>query len=379
MKCIRWKNGRVGWLAAAFALMIGAGGCDGSATSRAAVATPEVPAPRIVRQSDGTDALQLPPGGVPGMTIVPVQQVMLPGVLEANGQIAFDDRKVATIISRVNGRIEQLRVVQWDNVRAGAPIVELFSPDFMTAEAEYLQAKTTVRLSAATAIGGENLAQGMVTAAVRKLELLGMSDADIAAISAPSPNVWMRAPIGGTVTEAKATRGAQVNAGDVLFTVGTLDPIWVVADIYEDDLARVHEGQELEATTTAYPNEVFQGVISRISPDIDPQTHTLQIRCDIRNPGNRLKPQMLARVKILTRLGKALILPQQALIFDTNQYYVFVALGNGQFERRAVTTESWREEGYVRVLHGVSAGERVVAGESIQVSALWHEANGESF
>jgi Cu(I)/Ag(I) efflux system membrane fusion protein len=304
---------------------------------------------------------------------------MLPGVLEANGQIAFDERKVATIISRVNGRIEQLRVLQWDSVHAGAPIVELFSPDFMTAEAEYLQAKTTARLSAATALGGENLAAGMVTAARRKLELLGMSDGDIAAIAQPSPNVWMRAPIGGTITEAKATRGAQVNAGDVLFTVGTLDPIWVVADIYEDDLARVHEGQQLEATTTAYPDEVFQGVISRISPDIDPQTHTLQIRCDIRNPEHRLKPQMLARVKILTRPGEALILPQQALIFDTNQYYVFVALGDGKFERRAVTTESWREGGYVRVLHGVSAGERVVAGESIQVSSLWHQANGESY
>lgn len=366
-------------LVLALILTLGLGGCDGSASSRAAVATPEAPVPRLVRQTDGMQVLQLPSGGVPGMTIVPVQQVLLPGVLEANGQIAFDDRRIATIISRVNGRIEQLRVLQWDNVRAGAPIVELFSPDFMTAEAEFLQAKTTVRLSAAASIEGGNLAGALLSAARRKLELLGMSDADIAAITEPNPTVWMRAPIGGTITENKVTRGAQVNAGDVLFTVGTLDPIWVVADIYEDDLARVHEGRELEATTTAYPNDVFHGVVSRISPDIDPQTHTLQIRCDIRNPEHRLKPQMLARVRILTRAGEALILPQQALIFDTNQYYVFVALGDGRFERRAVTTESWREEGLVRVIRGVSADERVVARESIQVSALWHEANGESF
>ena len=95
----------------------------------------------------------------------------------------------------------------------------------------------------------------------------------------------MRAPIGGTVIENKATRGAAVNPGDVLYTLGTLDDVWITADIYEDDLARVHEGQELEAVTTAYPDEVFRGVISRISPDIDATTHTAQIRCDVAQSG----------------------------------------------------------------------------------------------
>jgi membrane fusion protein, copper/silver efflux system len=365
-------------VAASLAAAMLLAGCGGSAPSRAAVETPE-PIPRLVHQSAGVTVLELPGGQVPGMTLVEVRQAELPGVLETNGQVAFDDRRVSTIISRVSGRIEATRVSQWDYVRRGEPIVQLFSPDFMTAEAEYLQAQTTSRLSSTPQMAGNaSLAGAMLSAARRKLELLGMSDADIAALTQPSPMIWVRAPISGTVLDNKVVRGGAVNPGDVLYSLGTLNDVWITADIYEDDLARVHEGQQLQAVTTAYPDAIFSGFISRISPDINPDTHTLQIRCEVNNPGERLKPQMLARVSIVTRPGTALVVPQESLVFDTNDYFVFVDLGGGHFERRKVTIGSWQEQGFARVLSGLSAGDRVVAAESIQVNALWHEANGES-
>jgi multidrug efflux pump subunit AcrA (membrane-fusion protein) len=87
---------------------------------------------------------------------------------------------------------------------------------------------------------------------------------------------------------------------------------------------------------------------------------------------------MYARVRIVTRPGDALVVPQEAVVFDTNDYFVFVDLGGGHFERRKVTIGSWKEQGFARVLSGLSAGEHVVAAESIQINALWHEANGES-
>ena len=359
-------------------LTLGANGCQSSAPSRAAETPP--PIPRLVLQSDGRQVLALAGGQVPGMTVVEVREAELPGVLEATGQVAFDDRRVSTIVSRVAGRIEATRVSQWDYVRRGEPIVELYSPDFMTAEAEYLQAETTSNLSSSSrmAVNGANLAGAMVAAAKRKLELLGMSEADIAALTVPSPTIWVRAPLGGTVLDNKAVRGAAVIPGDILYSLGTLDDVWIIADIYEDDLARVHVGQALEAVTAGYPQQVFSGVISRISPNLDPNTHTLQIRCEVRNPGGKLKPQMLARVRVVTRPGAALVVPQEALVFDTNDYYVFLDLGEGHFERRKVTIGPWKEQGFARVLSGLKAGERVVAAESIQVNALWHEANGES-
>jgi len=332
----------------------------------------------MVHQSSGGDALQLSRGQIPGMTISEVRKEQLPGVLEANGQIAFDDRRISTIVSRVSGRIEQTRVSQWDYVRRGEPIVELYSPDLMTAEAEYLQARTTAKLSSSPQIAGQMLASAMLSASRHKLELLGMSGADIASIAAPSPSVWIRAPIGGIVIDNRAVRGAQINPGDVLYSLGTLNAVWITADIYEDDLARVHEGQRLQAVTTAYPDEVFAGVVSRISPNIDPATHTLQIRCEVDNPNLKLRPQMLARVRIQTRPGEALLIPQEALVFDTNEYFTFLEIASGTFQRRSVSIASWKEEGLVRVVSGLHPGDRVVVAQSLQLDALWHQANGEA-
>jgi Cu(I)/Ag(I) efflux system membrane fusion protein len=307
-----------------------------------------------------------------------VKSIELPGILETSGQITFDDRRVASIISRVAGRIEQIRVSQWDYVRRGQPIATLYSPDIMTAEAEYLQAK--VLTSKVGGAGSDNLdfANSMAEAARRKLELLGITDDQIAAIKTAAPTFVMRAPLSGNVVQNQALRGAAVNPGDVLYSIGTLEQVWIVADIYEDDLARVQVGQQLEAVTTAYPDEVFHGTIARISPNVDPNTHVVEIRCEVKNPGFKLKPQMLARVKIVVRPGYALVVPRDALIFETNDYFAYVDSGGGSVERRKVTIGPSSEPGYARVLGGLSLGERVVNEGAIQVNALWHLARGES-
>jgi Cu(I)/Ag(I) efflux system membrane fusion protein len=365
-----------------FAAIVAAISIAGCRTQRAgSAAVPEATAvvPQLIRQQNGSELLALKIGDVPGATTTVVKSVELPGLLETSGQVTFDDRRVSTIVSRVQGRIEDTRVSLWDNVRRGERIASLYSPDFMTAEAEFLQAKTTDKLSSAPGVLGTNeFAGAMVSAARKKLELLGMERADIEAVTAPSPTVWMRAPISGIVVEKKAVRGAAVNPGDALLSLGTLDEVWITGDIYEDDLARVQVGQELEAVTTAFPDEVFKGTIARISPNVDPTTHTLQIRCEVKNPGIRLKPQMLAKVKITTRTGEALVIPQDALVFDIDNYYAFVEVSPGQLAHRKVAIASWSRAGYARVVSGLKAGERVVTGETLQINALWHEAHGES-
>ncbi len=354
-------------------------GCRTQPASRAAVPEPTPFEPQLVKQQGGPELLKLEPHDVPGVVLVEAKNVELPGVLETSGQVTFDDRRVSTIVSRVQGRIEETRVSLWDNVRRGEPIVALYSPDFMTAEAELIEARTTYKLSSAPGVGGSGeLAASMASAARKKLQLLGMDDADIRAISTPNPTVWVRAPISGTVVENKAMRGAQVNPGDELYSLGTLDDVWITGDLYEDDLARVQVGQQLEAVATAFPDQIFRGSIARISPNVDPATHTLQIRCEVKNPGARLKPQMLARIKIVTRPGEALVVPQAALVFETDSYYAFVEVSPGHLEHRKVAIGSWSRQGYARVLSGLKPGERVVSGETLQVNALWHQAHGES-
>jgi membrane fusion protein, copper/silver efflux system len=363
---------------AALAAAVSIGGCRSDSAGTEAAVPEATPVVRLVRQQ-GVELIQFNASDVPGLSMVQVQNIELPGILETSGQITYDDRSVSTIVSRVQGRIEQTRVSLWDNVQRGERIVALYSPDFMTAESEYLQAHESSTLIAAPGVGGSSdFAGALSLAARRKLQFLGMSDADINAIKAPDPTVWMRAPISGTVVDNKVQRGAAVNPGDVLFSLGTLNDVWITGDIYEDDLARVHVGQDLSAVTTAFPDEVFHGVIDRISPNVDPTTHTLQLRCDVKNPGGKLKPQMLAKVSIVTRPGEALVVPQDALVFDIDNYYAFVEVSPGMFEHRKVSIASWSRVGFARVISGLKAGDRVVSGESLQVNALWHQAHGES-
>ena len=356
------------------------GACQGNDASRAAqppAQSPEIP--QLIHQSGEPEMMTFKPGSVPGAVMTDVRAVELPGVLETTGQVTFDDRRVSSIVSRVQGRIEQTRVSLWDNVRRGEQIVALYSPDFMTAEAEYLQAQATEKVSGNSAVsGGSNLAGALVSAARQKLKLLGMEDSDIAAITTPAPVVWMRAPVSGTIVDNKAIRGAAINPGDVLLSLGTLEEVWITGDIYEDELARVKLGQPMDAVALAFPDDTFHGTVERISPAIDPKTHTLEIRCEVKNPGLKLKPQMLARVKITVRPGQALVVPQEALVFDTDSYYAFVLVGGDRVERRRVAIGSWSEKGEARIISGLSAGDRVVSGETLQVNALWHEAHGES-
>jgi membrane fusion protein, copper/silver efflux system len=337
---------------------------------------PVIALPTLVHQGEGLELLQLQPNQLPDMTLTPVLKVNLPGVLETTGQITFHDRRVANIISRVAGRIEEVRVSQWDYVRRGQPILTLYSPDFMTAEAEYLQAKAAVPALGAGSSDDKDFARSMVEGAQRKLALLGIEGDQIETIKSAAPTFVMRAPISGTVVQNQALRGSAVNPGDILYSVGTLEDVWITGDIYEDDLARVHVRQRLEAVTTAYP-DVFHGTIARISPAVDPNTHTVQIRCAVSNPGFKLKPQMLAQVKIVVLPGKAVVVPLDALVFETDSYFAYVATGNDRLERRKVVIASWSQRGFARVVSGLSPGDRVVTGVTMQVNELWHEAHGE--
>jgi|HubBroStandDraft_1064217.scaffolds.fasta_scaffold71345_2 multidrug efflux pump subunit AcrA (membrane-fusion protein) len=170
-------------------------GCQGESQTDAAATTAPIATqtfPQLLRKN-GQEYLALKTEDVPGISYLDVQELALPGVLETTGQVTFDDRLVSTITSRVVGRIENIRVSLWDKVRKGQPIVELYSPDFMLGESEYLEAQDTSAVSLHTSVeGSADLAKSMVQAAKRKLELLGMSNADIDAIRSPAPNTWMR-------------------------------------------------------------------------------------------------------------------------------------------------------------------------------------------
>src|SRR5216684_1736116 len=179
------------------ALALVAGCQRAQVESAAADKTPSLP--RLERQSDGSDALRFGDSQLSRMTFATVKEIPLPAVLEANGQVTFDDRRVATIISRVAGRVDELRTSQWDTVRRGEQVMSLYSPDLMTAEAEYLEATSSGSQTGGSdteyfglPAGSLSMTANLKAAAARKLELLGFSPPDIAAIRKPSASVRMR-------------------------------------------------------------------------------------------------------------------------------------------------------------------------------------------
>jgi Cu(I)/Ag(I) efflux system membrane fusion protein len=333
-------------------------------------------APQLIEKGDGHSRLVFKPEDFSAFDPAIVKEVELPGVLETTGLVTFDDRLVKSISSRVQGRIEAVNVSLWDTVTAGQPIMTVYSPDFMTAKEEYIQAQ-----SSSTIHGSQDFADmstWMLEAAKRKLELLGMQDSDIVIISSATPTVVMRAPISGTVLQNQSMVGQAINPGDMLYQVGTINKVWITADVYEADLAQVRVGQRLEVVTATFPDEVFRGTISRISPSIDPNLHTAQIKCELENPGLKLRPQMLAKVRIITRPGLALVVPQKALTFDGDAYYAFVETGPNTVERRKVDISSWNEQDYARIKSGLRVGDQVIT-EALKVNALWHGTRGESY
>jgi len=373
---VRRQHGHTGLTLGAVCVLAALGACSGGAPSDAPSAPPQDA--QLLKDASGAEVLEIA-HDVPGLRVVPVRRVALPATLETTGQVALDDRRSATIISRVTGRVEDTFVSQWDDVQRGERIVSLYSPDYMTAAAEYLQALATARVSVAPGLSEQSaLSEAIVAAARRKLQLLGIEDAEIDRLRTAMPTFVMRAPISGTVVQKEVVKGSQVNPGDVLFSLGVTDAVWITADVYESDLARVHEGQPLEAVALAFPAHVFKGLVDRVSPNLDPTSHTLQVRGQVQNPAGTLRPQMLVRVRITTSPGEALVVPQEAVVFETDGYFAFVEVGPRRFARRPVRLASWNEQGYARVTSGIAEGDRVLTDLSLFVNALWHQARGES-
>jgi len=361
-------------------------GCERPAPSPTVNKFLQSEAATLVPQTDGRELMVLANAQAEEGPIGTARQVALPGILEATGQVTFDDKLVSTIISRLTGRIEEMRSSQWEMVRRGELVMKVYSPDYMSAEAEYLAASSGMSQSRGPGMQNKvfglpaafNMAASLKVAAVRKLELLGFSAADIAAIRTPSPSVWVSAPISGIIVSKNVVRGQVINPGGQLLALATLQRVWITADIYQDDLSRVYVGQSLEAVTASYPGKTFRGTVQKISPALDPNIHTLQLRCEVGNPSSLLKPQMLARIRLVTSPRLVLVIPQSALVFDDNAYYAFILAGADKVERRQVQIGDWSEPGYFRILSGIKPGDRFVTTQSLKFNALWHAAHSQT-
>ncbi|MBP1619404.1 MAG: efflux transporter, family, subunit [Acidobacteria bacterium] len=299
-----------------------------------------------------------------GVQTAPVERASLGRATRTVGTVTADETRVRHVHTKVSGWVERLHVSYIGQpVRRGQPVLEIYSPELLASQDEFLRAREVSARFAASELpevrrGGEEL----LAAARRRLELFDVPEAFIAELErtgSPRRTVTLLAPVSGYVTAKNVVEGHEVQPGGELFTITDLSRVWVEADFYEYEAASLRLGESAIVTLAYDPGVRLAGRIAFIAPTLDPASRTLRVRFEFDNPGLRLKPGMFANVELTSTRSAALVIPDSAVIDTGERQVVFVATSPGRFEPREVTI-GVRAEGRAEVLAGLAAGEQVV-------------------
>jgi Cu(I)/Ag(I) efflux system membrane fusion protein len=282
----------------------------------------------------------------------------LTSAIEAVGSVAYNERDVVVVQARSNGFVEKLQVrAPLDRVRKGQPLAEIYVPDWVAAQEEYLSAKRI----AATGVG-ESL-KGLEQGAVQRMRLAGMTDEQIRLVEstgAVHARTTVTAPASGVVTELGAREGMTIAAGATLFRINGLTTVWVNAEVPENVAAQVRPGNPVEARTPALPGAVFKGKVNAILPEVSVATRTLKVRIEVANADGRLVPGMFATVNFAPGTNKeTLLVPTEAVIQTGKRTVVLVMQGDAGFI--PVDVQIGAESGErTEIRSGLKAGQKVV-------------------
>ncbi len=311
----------------------------------------------------GLSDIDLPPERVQliGMRTAKVERAALGDALRVVGVIAAPERGLAQISVRFSGWVQQLFVSETGRrVKRGEILANVYSPEVLRAEQEFLTAR---RWDAKAGGAGDS---GLAADARRRLELLGIGPQEIDAMATrgkTADSVPIRSPAEGYVTARNVVSGAAIQPGAPLFEVADLSKVWLLADVFEQDAARLRVGQKASLELTAYPGETFAGRVQFINPMLTASTHTLRVRLEFANKtgpaGVKLRPGMYGNVALELPSASGLVIPAEALVDTGAHQYVFVAKAEGRFEPRLVRVGA-RTGDRVQVAEGLVAGETVV-------------------
>ncbi len=318
--------------------------------------------------------------------VVTVAPAKLTRTLRLTGAVAYNAFKTTPVITQVGGPVSRILVVPGERVHQGQPLLEVSSPDYSQLLDLYLKANDAFRLADKNYVRAQDLykhhaiaerdlqqaesdrnqAQADRNAAEQGMKILGIKNPEQLEKAPVSAQVPLLAPIGGEIVERLVAPGQVLQAGSTqAFTISDMNTVWVLANIYQADLADVKVGDSVEVHTDAYP-DVFHGKISFISPALDPNTRTLQARIVVDNHGEKLKKDMYCTVSVTAgQIQNAIAVPDSAVLRDDeNQPFVYVASGANQFGRRSVDIGQ-SEGGKTQILKGLSPGDKVVGDGSL--------------
>jgi membrane fusion protein, copper/silver efflux system len=294
---------------------------------------------------------------------VAAERMPLDREINAVGIVQYDQARQARVTSWVAGRIDRLYVDKvGDYVSTKRPVAEIYSPDLVATEQEYLLAlksREQLKDSPITAIsqGGE----GLVASARERLKLWGVKDHQIAALEKtgrPEIRIPIYTPLSGIVIDKLVLAGQYVKEGDPLFNIADLSSVWTELEVYENDFPLIRMRQRVDIVSQSYPGKTFRGRVSYIYPFLDPKTRTVKVRVEIPNPGLRLKPDMFVNATVKVPLGNVMAVPVTAVLDTGSRQVVWVEVKDGVFEPRDVRVGA-RVGDYDQILSGLQGGEKV--------------------
>lgn len=342
--------------------------------------------------------------------------------IQTTGVVGPNETRVAHIRPLARGRVEKVYVRLGDRVRAGQPLLGYDTIELGELVGEYLsavaalenanaeadvtkrsleRAQNLVELGAVAraeyerrnaeyrkALASINSQKAEIARVEEKLHRFGLTEADLEELKTQTHRQYhreashsvLRAPFDGIVIKYDVAEGEVVETDRELFTIADLSTVWVQADVYEKDIASIHEGQQVTVLLDAYPGESFIGKITYVSDFLDPKTRAAKVRCEVPNPDGRLKLEMFATIHIPTPRGReAVMIPAVAVQRIDDRSVVFVKVGDTRFQRRDIQLGT-QSDGWVEVKSGVKAGESVVTQGSFYLKStlLREQIGGES-
>jgi Cu(I)/Ag(I) efflux system membrane fusion protein len=294
---------------------------------------------------EGTGAMELK---LPGIELNPsiyifqdATMVKVPVELKVPGRLAFNAEKAKVLSARAPGRVERIYAFDGAPVEVGSPVIELYSPEFLSAQQEYLLSSKTAKVLEANKTMSDLLGDAQITqqAAGNRMRNLGASDGDIKSLEKTGKtqsNLIMRSPLQGVVVKRAVEPGSIVNAGDVLVSLANPKELWFLGNVYEQDIRKIQKGQTMILRSESYPDKEFIATANYIAPAIDPETHALLIRCDVENPDGLLRPDMYVSARLKTAETEAVVVPQSAIIRVREMRYAIIKTGPDSFRRFSV-------------------------------------------
>lgn len=273
--------------------------------------------------------------------------------VEAVGSIAFNERDQALVQARASGYVERLHVrATLDRVAKGQALAELYVPDWVAAQEEFLSLRHSQ---------GSDLA-ALIDGARQRMRQVGMNDEQIRWVEASGkvqPRITLTAPIGGVVVELMAREGMTVMPGATLFRINGLSTVWANAEIPESQAGLLRPGAAVEARSPALPGTVFKGKVQAILPEVSPATRTIKARVELANPGGQLAPGMFVSVALGARTEAGLTVPTEAIIQTGKRTVVMLAEADGRFHPVDVDI-GIESGGQTEIKHGLEVGQKVV-------------------